>query len=185
MANPTVPVPVRVPKKTGPYTDDEWQTIDDLLRHGLNRAEVARMTGRPTTSIGRRGAKIGVKFDGAATAAATARKQIDNRRLRTEIIEDCHILLAEAITVAKTAVIKKHVTHDGKIINVDLDRPEFRDLSDYGKWLTSLVTIAEKLSKIDSEQKPDGAAVDDFLANQVDNRVRPMSTHVDTEREAV
>lgn len=175
MANKQPRKPATAKKKTGPISDTEWETIDMMIVNGENRNEISRVTGRAPVTISRRAVKLGHSFDGSKVKAATERKQVDNAAVRADIVTDLHVLIQETIEMAQSATLKTHVTHDGEVLRIPMPRPEFRDYSDLGKWLTSLATAIEKVSKIDADTKPKTGAIREFLRKQVDDRDKPAA----------
>lgn len=74
------------PRARGPVTVAERERVAELHAAGESRAAIARELKRSPTTIGRIGAELGLSWDGSKTAAATARKQIDNRARRALLI---------------------------------------------------------------------------------------------------
>jgi Helix-turn-helix domain len=87
----------RPTRARGLVTPAERARVAELHGKGWTRAAIARQLGRSPDTIGRIGADLGLTWDGSKTAAATARKVIDNRARRAELIRRAYEEAGEAV----------------------------------------------------------------------------------------
>ncbi|MEX0706262.1 MAG: helix-turn-helix domain-containing protein, partial [Nitriliruptoraceae bacterium] len=157
----------RVGKSTKPLGDDERRHIQDLIRSGKARNEIAREVGRSPGTVSNIASAAGLSFDRTATRAATRAKQDDNRSRRSELegllIEDAHRLRKQLWLPARVF----DFTKDGEYVEHEHPEPTFGDKRAISQSLNALVKSSAELAKLNETGDDGGADVDRWLSDMV------------------
>jgi Transposase and inactivated derivatives, IS30 family len=143
----------------GPVTDAERARVAELHAAGESRAAIARELKRSPTTIGRIGAGLGLSWDGSKTAAATARKQIDNKARRALLIARAYDQ-AEAILDrldAKDGYDATGTATNGTTVVTRVSSPPTRDVKDLAGAFSTFTGSAARMEAQDADTGAAGA----------------------------
>lgn len=118
----------------GKLSDTERAEIEQAIRHGGNRNEIARQFGRSPGTVTNIARECGIAeaFDRTATKRATAARQEDNRARRAELIERCYN--AASIELERIEAVQRgepyrlvHACGNGSVIDQETTTAPARD----------------------------------------------------------
>ena len=143
----------------GPVTDAERARVAELHAEGLSRAAIARKVGRSPTTVGRIAEAAGLSFDGTKTAAATARKQLDNRSRRAALIERAYDRAAAVLDrlEAEGGYDATGTATNGTTVVTRVPAPPAHDVKALAGAFSTLVGSAARLEAVDSGQDVENA----------------------------
>lgn len=147
-----------MPNGAEPITEADRAKFAELHSRGLGRNAIAAELGRSPSTVTKLARAAGVTFDRAATAAATAAKQADNRALRAEL-ERGLLLDAQRMRAALFAPVTVYA-FGGK--DNDYNEHELAELDVKGKReltaaLGQCITSSLALAKVDQDAGVDHA----------------------------
>lgn len=149
----------------GPVTDAERARVAELHAQGWSRAAIARDLGRGAATVGRIASAAGLAFNGAKTAAATARKQLDNRARRTVLVEQAY---ERAMTVlsrlaAEDGYDATGTSTSGATVVTRVNVPPAHDVKALAGAFAQLTASAARMEQLDTDSGT--AAAKSMLGN--------------------
>jgi hypothetical protein len=134
-----------------PVTQDDYAQVEKLHGQGLGRNDIAAAIGRAPATVTKLANQLGLSFDRAATAAATAAKVVDARARRAQLalglLDDAARLREQLFAEAK---VFNFGGRDNSYNETVLDKPPFADQLRIMQAAGTAIDRALKLDEYDA-----------------------------------
>jgi hypothetical protein len=143
----------------GPVTGAERARVAELHAQGLTRAAIARELGRGAATVGRIAEAAGLSFDGSKTAAATARKQLDNRARRSVLVEQAYegAMAVLSRLAAEDGYDATGTATTGKTVVTRVNVPPAHDVKALAGAFAQLTGSAARMEALDTDSGAEAA----------------------------
>ncbi|WP_261562311.1 helix-turn-helix domain-containing protein [Frankia tisae] len=129
----------------GPEDED---AVRELHRQGLSRNAIAREIGRSPATVSKIAKGLGLKFDRAATKAATAAKVVDAAARRTELVGDMLVEASRLVRRLSEPYGSVFASKDGESVVTPLAQITPAGARDLASAVASLSASIVRLSTI-------------------------------------
>ena len=141
-----------------PLTDDERATIRAMHTDGASAGAIANHLGRSKDAVCRAAARMGLAWDRAQTAAATAAKVVDNKTRRAKLIADLYDIADDEVAyLRREDGYQLTEVSAGQAVDYTTDRLPAQDRKALVGSISQALSTAVKVEQVDSTGGADAA----------------------------